>query len=95
VPAAVTAVAARLPTQGSAAWPGWHSQTGPDGLLLLPELLLLLEQPLAVKPAAITSAAPATATRRARNELACLFMITKVAGLARPAAGVEPPTAAE
>ena len=43
-------------------------------LLELLELLLLLEQPPAIRPATTTSAAPATAGRRAPTVLASLLM---------------------
>ena len=71
----MTVVAVRSEAQGSAAWPGWHSQTGPADVL--EPLLLLLplpEQPPAIRPAAITSATPATARRRAPAVLVCLLM---------------------
>jgi hypothetical protein len=73
-------------------------------LLLLLLLLLLLEQPPAIRPTAITSAAPAAAGRRAQALLTSFLIAHNspcsvleqlshqagTAGLA--AAGVEPPT---
>jgi hypothetical protein len=56
----------------------------------VPELLLALpEQPLAIKPAATTSAAPATAGRRAPAVLASLLMAHGcTGGLARGRGGI-------
>jgi len=61
-----------------------------DGHASVPELLLLLpEQPLAIKPAATTSAAPVTAGRRAPAVLASLLMAHGcTGGLARGRGGI-------
>jgi len=78
-----------------------------DGHARVLELLLLLEQPPAIRPAATTSAAPATADRRGPIVPASLLMArrpavhvnltlhlsaTRVARPAWSAAGVESPT---